>query len=138
MEVTLQDDISGSALEGATDVVVWRGLHGDKPAIAVLEDDGAIRVHPLILVPDYLWNTPHWDMPIPYWASDLTPERQLAAAAVDLDGRRREAIAATEIILRRLRQARALTAAAGQVEATRLIDIAGMRARLVVHELDRR
>jgi hypothetical protein len=25
----LQDDISGSALEGATDVVVWRGLHGD-------------------------------------------------------------------------------------------------------------
>ena len=137
----MPDDTIESVPENATaskDVVVWRGFHGDKPAIAVLEEDGVIRIHPLILVPDYLWHTRHFDMPIPSWASNLPPRDALAAAAVELDGRRRDAIAATEIMLQRLRQARALTAAAGQVEATRLIDIAGIRARLVVHELDRR
>jgi hypothetical protein len=141
VEADLPDDIIESDLGRATtstDVVVWRGFHGDKPAIAVREEDGAIRIHPVILVRDYLWNTPHWDMPIRYWAAHLPPADQLAAAAVDLDGRRRDAIAATETMLHRLRQARALTAAAGQVEATRLIDIAGIRARLLAHELDRR
>ena len=92
------------------------------------------------MVPDFLWNSVAWDMPVPDWVSEsnLTPEQMMFALAVEMNGRRREAVAATKIILCRLRQARALTAAAGHTEATRLIDIAGMHARLVVHELDRR
>jgi hypothetical protein len=141
-EAFVPEDFTEPGPDSATagkDLVVWKGLHDGKPTIAVLEEDGAVHIHPLILVPDYLWNTPHWDMPIPDWASNLPPRDALAAAAVDLDGRRREAIAELETILRRLRQARtAIKSGADLAKVIDLIDIAGLRSRLVVAHLDRR
>jgi hypothetical protein len=55
-----------------------------------------------------------------------------------MDGRRRDAIIEIGTIIRRLRQARGAIKNGDLSEIRRLIDIAGMRARLVIRDLDKR
>ena len=112
-------------------------LTADGPMVA-LDEGGIVRLHKLHVVPDALWGTPGWHAPQPSWAANVEREAdRLVAMIVELDLRRHEAIAELEILVPALRELRRLIKQSGDAAIVRRIDEIGLRARIILAELDK-
>jgi hypothetical protein len=117
--------------------IVWKD---DRPFIVHVEDDNATHITPLISVPDVLWRSPLlWDAPIPYWAKGVPPPELFLAMLLEIDGRRRTAIARLGAIVALLRETRrSIADGADASEVAALVDVVKTNAVGLYRELDAR